>query len=120
MIARRIIATMAGLVVTGPAFACKCAVTSQDDAIRSAPVVFEGRVRDIQTQGRAQLTTFTVVRPIKGVANDQMMVKVRSHTESAACGYDFRSAERTLLVGGARDERGFVSVRRCTMYNLNP
>ena len=119
MIRHAIATAMTCLAATGPAFACKCAVTSQDAAIRSAPVVFEGRVRDIATEGRAQVTTFAVVRPIKGVANGEI-IKVRSQTQSAVCGYDFRSAEKTLLVGGERAGHGVISVRRCTMYNLNP
>jgi hypothetical protein len=47
-------------------------------------------------------------------------IKVRSGTQSAACGYDFRDAGRTLTVGGEQAEGGILSVRRCTMHNLNP
>jgi hypothetical protein len=120
MIRHAIAPAMICLTTAGPAFACKCAVTSQDAAIRSAPVVFEGRVRDIRTEGRSQLTTLAVVRPIKGVTAGETIVKVLSHTESAACGHDFRHVKKTLLVGGERAGRGVISVRRCTMYNLNP
>ena len=111
-----VIAILASL---GPAFACKCAVTSREQAISTAPVVFEGRVVSTRTNGSAQVTTVSVVRAIKGVSNGET-VKVRSLTQSAACGYDFRDAGKTLTVGGEPAGRGMLSVRRCTMYNLNP
>jgi len=107
------------LAATGAASACKCAVVPRAQAIGSAPVVFEGRIVNVQTQGAAQVTTLTVLRPLKGAAKGQT-VKVTSRTQSAACGYDFRKAEKTLMVGGARAGAGVVSVRRCTMVNLNP
>ena len=107
------------LAATGAASACKCAVVPRAQAIGSAPVVFEGRIVNVQTQGAAQVTTLTVLRPLKGVSNGQT-VKVTSRTQSAACGYDFRKAEKTLMVGGARAGAGVVSVHRCTMVNLNP
>ena len=118
----RWIAAGAAVVVlgaAGPAAACKCGVTSRDQAIASNPVVFEGRIVNIQTTGKTQTTTMSIVRPIKGVSGGETL-KVRSHTQSAACGYDFRKARSTLLVGGQGAGRGVVSVRRCTMYNLNP
>jgi hypothetical protein len=102
---------------TGPVWACKCAVTSRAQATAGAQVVFEGRVVNIATRGTEQLTTLAVVRSIKG-ATRGATVKVKSRTESAACGYDFRQAPKTLLVGGD-GERDAMTVRRCTMYNLN-
>jgi len=78
------------LLSTSAASACKCAVVSRDQTIASVPMVFEGRIVKIETQGRAQVTTMTVVR------------------------------SKTLLVGGHSAGRGTVSVRRCTMFNLNP
>ena len=107
------------LLSTSAASACKCAVVSRDQTIASVPMVFEGRIVKIETQGRAQVTTMTVVRSIKGASGGKT-VKVKSGTVSAACGYDFRKAEKTLLVGGHSAGRGTVSVRRCTMFNLNP
>ena len=110
---------IAVLLSTSAASACKCAVISRDQAIASVPVVFEGRIVKIETQGSAQVTAMAVVRSIKGASGGQT-IKVKSGTVSAACGYDFREAEKTLLVGGHSAGRGTVSVRRCTMFNLNP
>jgi hypothetical protein len=113
-------AWLAGLLLLAaePALACKCSVTSRDHAIAAAPLVFEGRILSIQTNGTAQVTTIVVTKPIKGVSMG-VRLKVKSHTQSAACGYDFREANKTLTVGGEKAERNTISVRRCTMYNLN-
>ena len=80
------------LAATNSASACKCAVVPRAQAIGSAPVVFEGRILNIETDGTAQVTTLTVLRSLKGVSNGQA-VKVKSRTPSGACGYDFRQAE---------------------------
>jgi hypothetical protein len=106
------------LLSATPALACKCGTGSRDAAISDAAVVFEGRVVSIATRGSAQVTAMQVVRPIKGVSAGET-IKVKSQTQSAACGYDFRQAPKTLLVGGQSAGRGAISVRRCTMYNLN-
>jgi len=98
------------------ALACKCAVTSRTAATSSAAVVFQGQVVNVATNGGSQVTTMRVTRAIKGVANG-VTVKVRSRTSSAACGYDFRG-KGSVTVGGDRSG-GAISVRRCTMYNLN-
>jgi hypothetical protein len=110
---------IAVLLSASAASACKCAVVSRDQTIASVPLVFEGRIVNIETQGSAQVATMAVVRSIKGTPGGQT-IKVRSGTVSAACGYDFRKAEKTLLVGGHSAGRGTLSVRRCTMFNLNP
>ena len=107
------------IAVSDAAFACKCAVVPRDQVIGTTPVVFEGRVVNIQTSGNAQVTTVRVLRAIKGVSGGAT-IKVRSGTQSAACGYDFRDAGKTLTVGGELAGRGTLSARRCTMYNLNP
>ena len=107
------------LAIPDAALACKCAVVPREQVIGTTPVVFEGRVVSIQTSGRAQVTTVRVMRPIKGVATGAT-IKVRSGTQSAACGYDFRDATKTLTVGGDSAGPGRLSVRRCTMFNLNP
>jgi len=112
------IVALALLTIAGPALACKCAVVARQHTIASTPVVFEGRVVSIETQETAQLTTFAIVRSIKGLSG-RARVKVKSRTESAACGYDFRSGRKTLLVGGEAAGDGVLTVRRCTMYNLN-
>jgi len=118
MMLRSIGTMIALLAAAGPALACKCAVISRDQTIASAPVVFEGRVVNIETQGTAQLTTFAVVRAIKGLKG-RARVTVKSQTTAAACGYDFRTAPKDLRVGGEAAADGSLSVRRCTMYNLN-
>lgn len=104
------------LLAADPALACKCSVTSREHAIAAAPYVFEGRVINIQTEGTAQITTLAVRKAIKGPLRG--IVKVKSNTESAACGYDFRHAEKLVTVGGERSGTMF-NVHRCTMYNLN-
>ena len=109
---------IAVLAVSDAAFACKCAVVPRDQVIAATPVVFEGRILKIDTRGTAQTTTVNVVRPIKGISAG-VTIKVRSRTESAACGYDFREAAKTLLFGSDSTGRASLSVRRCTMYNLN-
>jgi hypothetical protein len=110
--------SLAALVAaTSAASACKCGVSSRESTIESTPVVFEGRITGIQTRGTAQVTTFSVVRTIKGQVG--ATVRVTSSTVSSACGYDFREAAKTLTVGGSGSGRS-ISVRRCTMFNLNP
>lgn len=106
------------LVATSAASACKCASSSREQAIAANPVVFEGRVLRVTTNGTTQATTMSVVRAIKGVAKGAP-VTVRSGTQSASCGYDFRGASGTVTVGGDRGEGGAISVHRCAMVNLN-
>ncbi len=106
------------LLATDPALACKCALVARDLTIEATPLVFEGRILDIRTQGTAQLTTVIVTKPIKGVSQG-VTLKVKSRTESAACGYDFREADGVLTVGGEKAARNVIGVRRCTMYDLN-
>ena len=106
------------LAAAEPALACKCAVVARDQVIASTPIVFEGRIASIGTRGKAQVTTLVVTRAIKGVP-EGASVRVNSRTESAACGYDFREAPKTLMVGRTRSG-GTLSVRRCAMVNLNP
>ena len=107
------------LLAADPALACKCALVARDLTIVATPLVFEGRILDIKTQGTTQLTTVIVTKPVKGVSQG-VTLKVKSRTESAACGYDFREAEKVLTVGGEKAARNVITVRRCTMYNLNP
>ena len=106
------------LLAADPAIACKCAVVSREQTIAATPLVFEGRILSIETKGKAQLTTVTATNPIKGVSKG-VTLKVTSGTQSAACGYDFREAPKTLTIGGEKVGRNMISVRRCTMYNLN-
>jgi len=125
--ARAIAALVAGLLgAAEPALACKCALVPRDRAIAAVPLVFHGRIVRIETAPETtpksgpgdQVTTMTVVRNVKGMARART-VKVRSHTQSASCGYDFRDVEGTVLVGASRSDDGMLTVRRCVMYNLN-
>jgi hypothetical protein len=110
----------AGVVLAAatPAAACKCALVPRDRAIIATPLVFQGRVLKVDTQGETQVTTLMVVRNVKGMSKGET-VQVRSRTSGAACGYDFRDSKETLLVGAFKDEDGVMIVRRCAMYNLN-
>jgi hypothetical protein len=118
----RWVLALAMFVGAEPALACKCALVPRERAIRSAQLVFQGRILKIETTPESgpadQVTTMTVIRNIKGMTRGET-VKIRSHTQSASCGYDFRDAQKTLLVGGSRLAGGMLSVSRCTMYNLN-
>ena len=107
------------LAAPNSASACKCAVVPRAQVIGTTPVVFEGRIVNMRTSGKAQVTTVRVLRAIKGVSSGAT-IKVRSGTQAAACGYDFRDAGKALTVGGELSGRGTLSVRRCTMVNLNP
>jgi hypothetical protein len=113
-----LLAAVAMVIATEVALACKCAVTSREAATASAEVVFEGRVTNIKTSGRSQVTTLSVVRAIKGATQGET-ITVSSRTSSATCGWDFRESASTLLVGGERAGKARLNVRRCTMYNLN-
>lgn len=110
---------MFAVLAASPALACKCAVVARDLTVALTPLVFEGRVLAIRTQGTAQVTTVLVTNPIKGVSKG-VTLTVKSHTQSASCGYDFREAEKTLTIGGEATGRNTLSVRRCAMFNLNP
>jgi hypothetical protein len=111
-------ATAAAIASASPALACKCALVPRDRAIISTPLVFQGRVVNVDTQDGTQVTTLMVVKNVKGMSKGET-VKVRSQTSSAACGYDFREGKQTLLVGTFKDDDGVMIVRRCAMYNLN-
>jgi hypothetical protein len=108
----------AALASASAAHACKCALVPRDRAIISTPLVFEGRVTNVETNDGTQITTLTVVRNVKGMAKGAT-VRVQSRTASALCGYDFREGRQTLLVGAFKDNDGTMIVRRCAMYNLN-
>ena len=110
-------ASIVSLATADAALACKCAVTSRAAAMSSASAVFQGRVMNVANNGSSQVTTMTVTRAIKGVANGAT-IKVQSITTRGRCGYDF-CGKSTGLVGGDRAGSGAVSVSRCTMYNLN-
>jgi hypothetical protein len=110
-------AALVFIAMAQAAQACSCARLSRDEVIASYAIVFEGRVVNIQTNGTQQTTTLSVVRAIKGVANGAT-IAVHSGTMSASCGYDFRNAPATMTVGGTADN-GTITVRLCTMYNLN-
>src|SRR6266700_2238603 len=116
------IAAFALFCAAEPALACKCALVPRDRTIISTPLVFQGRVVKIETTPQTgpadQITTMMVIKNLKGMAKGET-VKVKSRTASAACGFDFRGSKPTMLVGAFRDEQGALSVRRCTMYNLN-
>ena len=118
---RWVVAALA-LLTAEPALACKCALAPRDRVIISTPLVFEGRVLKIETTREsgdaAQVTTLMVLKNVKGMSVGET-VMVTTSTDSASCGYDFREAKPMLLVGAYRDEQGRMSVRRCTMYNLN-
>ena len=113
---------VAAWFAVGPALACKCALVPRDRTIISTPLVFEGRVLKIETTREtgdaAQVTTLMVVKSVKGMSDGET-VMVTTHTDSASCGFDFRSTKPMLLVGAYRDQQGRLSVRNCTMYNLN-
>ena len=119
---RWMIAAFALVCAAGPALACKCALVPRDRTIIATPLVFQGRVVKIETTPETgpadQITTMMVIKNLKGMAKGET-VKVKSRTASAACGFDFRDARPTMLVGAFRDEQGTLGVRRCTMYNLN-
>jgi hypothetical protein len=116
------VATIATVCAGAPAFACKCALVPRARTIVATPLVFEGRVLKIDAAREAkhaiQVTTLKVLKSIKGRSPGNT-VMVYTHTDSASCGFDFHKAKPTLLVGAYRDEKRRLSVRRCTMYNLN-
>jgi hypothetical protein len=102
-----------------PASACSCRKLSVESAIEATPIVFEGEVLAVRMTGTGneQITPIKVLRPIKGdVTGD---VEVRTHTISAACGYDFRGKRPLLTVGASRWEDGGLGTNLCTMYMLN-
>jgi hypothetical protein len=100
-----------------PASACSCRKLSVEGAIEATPIVFEGEVLAVRMTGNEQVTTIKVLRPIKGEVTGE--VEVRTHTVSAACGYDFRGKRLRLTVGASRRDDGGLGTNLCTMYMLN-
>ncbi len=102
-----------------PASACSCRKLSVESAIEATPIVFEGEVVAVRMTGNGneQITTVKVLRPIKGDVTGE--VEIRTHTMSAACGYDFRGKRPVLTIGASRRDDGGLGTNLCTMYMLN-
>jgi hypothetical protein len=125
---------LGGLLISLPAFACKCAVVARDQVIAATAVVFEGEVlrTELDATGEREVTTLRVHSVIKGLSaraayrldaairrRPEKTVTVVSGVRDAACGWDFRTGPQRLTVGVDRDRFGTLVARRCTMYNLN-
>jgi hypothetical protein len=124
----------AGLLISWPAFACKCALVARDQVIAATAVVFDGEVLrvEVDATGEREVTTLRVHGAIKGLSaraayrldaairrRPEKTVTIVSGVRDAACGWDFRTGPQRLTVGADRDRFGTLVARRCTMYNLN-
>lgn len=125
-------AMLAGSIA--PAHACKCARIPYDKVVADTPVVFDGEVvrSEVDIAGLRQITSFRVRGVVKGLSQRLVMtfnsvlkrtpqrtVTVVSAVSDAACGWDFATGPKRLIVGADRDPEGLLIVSRCTMYNLN-
>ena len=125
-------AMLAGSVA--PAHACKCARIPYDKVVADTPVVFDGEVvrSEVDVAGLRQITSFRVRGVVKGLSQKLVMtlnsvlkrtpqrtVTVISAVSDAACGWDFSTGSKRLIVGADRDAEGLLTASRCTMYNLN-
>jgi hypothetical protein len=134
MLARVITLVVAGLLISRPAFGCKCAPIARDQVIAATPVVFDGEVLrvELDASGEREVTTLRVHGAIKGLSariayrldaairrRPEKTVTIVSGVSDAACGWDFRTGPQRLTVGADRDKFGTLVARRCTMYNLN-
>ncbi|HEX8249652.1 MAG TPA: hypothetical protein VF599_15855 [Pyrinomonadaceae bacterium] len=77
------------------ALACSCQSpndAAKDAAVRSSPVIFQGKVVSINRGWFSQSTDvevkFQVLRAWKGVETNEVIVKTSAH--SSACGYSFK------------------------------
>jgi hypothetical protein len=90
LVASVLLGTCAAIVDTGPAFACSCAGTSTNRALREADAVFRGTVISKEIVGRRDAARtdirFTVDRVYKGAVFSEQVVASRHDAD--ACGLD--------------------------------
>jgi hypothetical protein len=106
------------LLLSSPAFACKCMLPPVEAAREDASALFEGRVISIDdiagasvaTNGEKKVT-LAIVRTWKGLDNVEQ-VAVYTNGSSAACGYSFAKDVSYLIY--ARDHEGRITVSSCS------
>jgi hypothetical protein len=120
MIRRSFMAVLAATTVVsvGPAHACSCVRLTATEMAAETPVLFEGEVVAVRRiDEHHQVTTFRIVRPIKGISGTT--AEIESGVVSAACGYTFEGDFKGKLIGAERDARGVLTTNRCKMMLLN-
>lgn len=110
-----ITAFIALLISSQIALACSCRNTSRAQAIKSADVVFQGKVRAVHRDGQKLYATIDTTRVLKG--NVRTRVEVSTNASSAACGYNFRQGQ-TIIIGATYRERQYRT-NLCMMLGLN-
>jgi hypothetical protein len=113
-----VLAPAIAIMPAGWAHACSCVKLTAAQMAAETPVLFEGELVAIRRlDEHHQVTTFRVVRPIKGVSGQT--VEIESGVVSAACGYTFEGDFKGKLIGAERDARGVLTTNRCKMMLLN-
>jgi hypothetical protein len=115
-------ASLAAIVIIGgadgPASACSCVRLTAAQMATETPVLFEGEVVATRRTGQnRQLTTFRIVRAIKGISGNT--AEVESGIVGAACGFTFENDLKGWVIGAERDARGILTTNRCKMLLLN-
>ena len=121
MIRPSLMAVLAAATVAlavGPAYACSCVKLTAAQMAAETPVLFEGEVVAVRRlDEHHQVTTFRIVRAIKGISGTT--AEVESGVVSAACGYTFEGDVKGKLIGAERDARGMLTTNLCRMMLLN-
>jgi hypothetical protein len=95
---RRLFAIMTLLLAAGPALACTCRPSSEDEIIAAADVVIVGTVESVRRlPGEAGLlaATIDVARIVKGRVHRQLQVRTRDSW--AACGLPMEAGRRVRI-----------------------
>jgi hypothetical protein len=96
-----------------PCWACSCAPSTRKERANHADVVFFGRVRSITDDGGAAelRVRFRVRKVYKGRNVDRFEV-VRTASQEAACGFNFREGRRYTVFAFREDGR--LSTNSCS------
>lgn len=118
---RILLFSLASVVLSAPALACKCAVRPYEEALAGAEAAVEGTVRSIvanQREGMTQLSArVRIHKRIKGPRLGRW-VTVWTQGSSAACGYYFQEGQRVTF-GLNRAPDGRWTTNSCIMNSLN-
>jgi len=112
------LAAVAAVMAVGPVQACSCVKLTAAQMAAETPVLFEGQVVAVRrVDEHHQVTTFRIVRPIKGISG--ATAEIESGIVDAACGYTFEGDFKGKLIGAEHDARGVLTTNRCKMMLLN-
>lgn len=118
---RIVLIVLASIVLSTPAFACKCAVRPFEEALAGTGLAVVGTARNVVASQRGGVTQLSArVRIHKRLKGPRVgrWVTVWTQGSSAACGYYFQEGQRVTF-GLNRAPDGRWTTSSCIMYSLN-